>query len=178
MTYQPHVRPDVDIAPLPQPHGSTKRLMHALAILVDGFADQSPERYNASLKHSILLPEASLIILGTAFYRPLFLDAASALSLTLSTDVIVARSGEAISKMSFDVQLVENPRILTGYRVWKDNPEEGSWLVPSAGAGKCIRLDRNGLELGDEAPFHDEIGRWRGITFGNEFLSTIVTGWL
>ncbi|MEN3972146.1 hypothetical protein WJS89_05640 [Sphingomicrobium sp. XHP0235] len=178
LKHQPHNQTNVEIVSLPQPRGATMRLMHALATLIDGGSNEKPVRCHPSIKHVIILQQAGLGIVGTDWCRPLLIAEACSLSQSLSTDVIVARSGDAISKMSFDVHFCGHSRTFTDYRLWKDHPEQAPWLIPSAGPGKCVRLTANGLELANEAPFDDEIGRWRGITLGNEYLSTVIKGWI
>jgi len=178
MVYQSDLRPAF-VAPIPEPREQAKRLMLAVALLVDGFLDQDPKRFQPYLENCFLMPGADLIVGGTFCRRPVMLREFADVCRASESDGILVRLPEVSipGLVSFDVKQAHNDRMLCVYRLWLQQPTGSAWLVPSAGEGPFVRLDPLGLDIGDEPPFASEIERYRGLKFGAEFLGVATQGW-
>lgn len=177
--YQPQFRPGFLLEPLPEPRVLARRLMLATSMLVDGFLDGNPERFHPYLQHSLLMPQADLLIVGTACARPLMLREARDAARAITTDVLVVRTWDRSAQASFDIQLAGDDQPLLAYRLWMPEPGgAAAWLVPTAGNTPYVRLDPMGLEVVDDAPYCSEADRNRGLHFGKDFLSVVVAGWI
>lgn len=175
---QLQLKPGMNLDPIPEPRRTARSLASAIALTIGGPVDDTPQRLHSSLRHGLLMEGARVFIVGTGCGRPLMQREACDISAAMSVDVVVARCGEAVSKMTFDAKLLGEDRLVEGLRLWKDDPALGYWLVPALGAGPCLRLEPTGLGLANDPPFENEIERWRGLKYANEFLSTVVKGFL
>lgn len=178
MVYQSDLRPAF-VAPIPEPREQAKRLMLATALLVDGFLDQNPKRFQPYLANCFLMPEADLIIGGTFCGRPVVLREFADVCRASELDGILVRFPEESepARVTFDIKQAHNDRMLCAYRLWIEQPAGSAWLIPTAGLGPFVRLDPLGLEINDRAPFDCEIERYRGCKFAAEFLSVATQGW-
>lgn len=178
MVYQSDLRPAF-VAPIPEPREQAKRLMLATALLVDGFLERDPKRFQPYLENCFLMPEAGLIVGGTFCGRPVVLREFADVCRASELDGILVRFPEEAepARATFDIKQAHNDRMLCVYRLWLEQPGGSAWLIPTAGSGPFVRLDPLGLEIGDRAPFDCEIERYRGCKFGAEFLSVATQGW-
>jgi hypothetical protein len=168
-------RLQLDAIPAPPIH--VRRLMLATTVAVDGFVDQTPEAFHPALEHSFLMPQADIMVAGTRCSTPLLVREVRNIAAAFERDAIIVRATEEPSHATFDVILRCVARPFLGYRLWIRQPAGAAWLVPSAGERAFVRLDPLGLEVACEAPYTDEVDRYRGISAGGEFLSVAVRGW-
>lgn len=178
MVYQSDLRPAF-VDPIPEPRGQAKRLMLATALLVDGFLDQDPQRFQPYLENCFLMPEADLIVGGTFCRRPVMLKEFADVCRPSELDGILVRLPEVSDPRltTFDIKQAQNDRMMCVYRLWLEQPCGSAWLVPTAGTGPFVRLDPMGIQVSDLAPYTCEIDRYRGCKFGVEFLSVATQGW-
>ena len=178
MVYQSELRPAF-VDPIPEPREQAKRLMLAVALIVDGFLDQNPKRFQPYLENCFFMPEAGLIVGGTFCRRPVVLREFADVCRASELDGILVRLPEVSipALVTFDLKQAHNDRMLCVYRLWLEQPGASAWLIPTAGSGPFVRLDPLGLEIGDRPPFSCEVERFRGLKFGSEFLSVAVQGW-
>jgi len=175
MIYQPHLRFEVD--PMPAPRERVRFLMQATALVVEGFVDAQPERFDARLANCLLMNHAELLIAGTACRRPLLLREAMNASAASGLDVLIVRGDDNLPTASFDLKKADVDDLLCAYRMWMPRPSEAAWLIPTAGESRYVRITPLGLEVHDRAPFADIAERRIGLIRGAEFLSVAVQGW-
>jgi hypothetical protein len=175
--YQTDFRP-AWVEPVPEPRVQIQRMMLATSMLVDGFVDTNPSRFQAYLLGTYLMPQAHLLITGTLCRRPLLLPEFAEVCRTAGLDGIIVRlQDERVSAVTFDLKQAGSDRMLCVYRLWMPRPNGPAWLIPSAGDGPFVRLDALGLDFVGEAPFLSEIDRFAGLQHGAEFISVAVQGW-
>jgi hypothetical protein len=177
MVFQTDLRPAF-VDPIPGGRAPIQRMMLATSALIDGVVDKTPERFQAYLANTYLMPDARLLIGGTLCRRPLVLREFAAVCSVPELDGILVRADEDHgSTATFDIKPAHDDRMLCAYRLWMREPSGAAWLVPSAGADPFVRLDPLGLEIGDDAPFTCEIDRARGLKHGTRFMAVADKGW-
>lgn len=164
---------------IPEPHPTVRHLMLAMSLLIDGKVDVDPARNNPAAANCFELPAASLILAGTRCRRPLMVREVATVGRQVGRDAIVVRTGREFepARISFDIHLLHGGLPLMGYRLWMPQPAGNAWLVPSTSEEPFIRLDPNGLDVGDCWPFVDEFDLHRGMVWANQYLSVATKGW-
>lgn len=177
MNFQPQIRITPDLPPLPEPRRQVRWHMQALSMLVDGPVDLQPQLTDSRLANSMLMSQASLLILGTACRRPLLLREAEELTNASDLDVIVVRFDDRDQELSFDIRLQHIEPLLCCYRLWMERTGGPAWLVPTAGEDLFLKITPLGLMMDPRAPFEDDDRRRFGLKRGSDFLSIATRGW-
>ncbi|WP_265587212.1 hypothetical protein [Sphingomicrobium arenosum] len=151
--------------------------MLAIGMLIDGVVDQKPETFHPYLKHSVMLAEANVVVLGTSCQRPLLIREGLAVANAVTCDLVISRASDKPGHATFDAKLQGDDRLFLAYRVWISRPTGTAWLIPSAGEGPCIRLEQDGLKIEEDPPYLDWADKYRGLEFGAEILGIAVAGW-
>lgn len=165
------------LQPVPAPPMQVWRLMLATTALIDGFVDQAPMDFHPALENSMIMPQAGIMLTGTRCGTPLLVREVRNIARAVDRDAIIVRAAPDPTLATFDVMLSGVQRPFLGYRVWIRQPMGCAWFVPTAGEASFIRLDPEGLEVSQTAPYVDEVDRHRGLEAGREFLSVAVSGW-
>ena len=145
MVYQSDLRPAF-VAPIPEPREQAKRLMLATAVLVDGFLDQDPKRFQPYLENCFLMSGADLIIGGTFCGRPVMLREFADVCRASELDGILVRFPDEPepARVTFDIKQAHNDRMLCVYRLWIEQP----------GGMVEVGHDGNGFSFDNETPRH------------------------
>ena len=163
--------------PIPEPRDQVKRLMLAIGMLIDGVVDQKPETFHPYLKHSVMMAEANVVVLGTSCQRPLLIREGLAVANAVTCDLVIVRASDKPGHATFDAKLLGDDRLLLAYSVWIPRPTGTAWLIPSVGEGPCVRLEQDGLSIEEDPPYLDWADKHRGLEFGAEMLGIAVAGW-
>lgn len=177
MNYQPYLRPNFPVEPVPEPRAKVKRLMIATSVVIEGLVDHQPGRTDPRLANCLYMNQAGVIIAGTACRRPMMLREAADISAAADQDVLVVRPDESTAYATFDLKRADFDTMLCGYRMWMTWPSESAWLIPTAGEMEHVRMTPVGLEVHDKAPFANDWERRKGLAHATEFLSVAVQGW-
>lgn len=166
-----------DLEPLPPVPTHVRRLMLATTCVVDGFVQDTPEDWHPALEHSMVMPLAGIILVGTRCGRPMMVREVANIAKAVHRDAIIVRASDAPKHATYDVLLHGVAKPCLAYRLWVAPLSGTTWLIPSGGETSYIRLGTFGLEVMHQAPFLDEVECYRGLVHASELLSVAVQGW-
>jgi hypothetical protein len=146
-------------------------------MIIDGPLDSAPERFDERLANCLYMPQADLLILGTACKRPLLLDEAVELSNAANTDALIVRWSAEAARCTFDVKKVGADGVFCALRLWMPRPGGQPWLIPTAGEAWALSLSPMGAEVSHRPPFVDDAERRSGLVQGSRYLSVALNGW-
>ena len=167
----------LDLEPIPPVPEQLQRLMLATTLMVDGHVEPMPERWHPALEHSLVMPLAGLILVGTRCARPLMIREVQKIANAVERDAVIVRASDTPKHATYDVLMHGVNKPFLGYQLWIAPLSGSTWLIPSAGETTHIRLGAFGLEVINQPPFLDEIERHRGVRHATELLSVAVQGW-
>ena len=166
-----------ELSPVPSTCLHVRRLMLAMSQLIGGHLETAPENWNPALKHTLLMPLAELIMIGTRCDRPLLVREADQLSQLIGYDCLIVRAATMPCQATFDLIMRGPVRPLLGYRLWVAPVSGSCWLIPTAGERTYLRLGAFGIEQVNCAPFVDAGERDRGTRQATEVLTVAAKGW-
>jgi hypothetical protein len=157
---------------LPNPRPATKEKVLALAALVDVPVDITPRRTGILPSGCWWMPQAQLVLYGSACQPPILLDEVAIVCQATGLSGLIVRDYSmpaTRTRYIFDA-LYEGGWFLRKL-LWISKGGT-CWLVPEWGGDTYMRLSPCGLDMIDEPPFQDRKERFEGLARGADYLSS------
>lgn len=154
------------------PAYDTKEKMMALAALIDVPIEIWPARTGVLPAGCWWLPQAQLVLCGTACARPMLFDECgrSRTATALSGPIVRDQSAAALhTRYTFD--LWHESRWHVRHLLWILEGGSG-WPIPHLGGGPYLRLSQWGPDHTDVAPFSDLQDRFAALDRAADYLAS------
>ena len=127
-----------------------------------GLASVEAARFDESIARGFFADdEAGVVLTATSCDRPVFYPECELLAPSMSKDLVLMRFNP-LEGASFDVLLDGSQTWLCNYLAWRRNGG-ALWLVPAHTAGPFFRLNKDGLDAFEGAPYENGSQRYAGI---------------
>ena len=159
-----------DLPLLPEPKAVTKEKMLAIAELIDVPVDVTPHRGGILPQGCWWMPQAQLVLYGSACQRPILLEEIRTVcSATGLSGMILRQCSISASSTRYTFDAYHGASWYLRSLLWIS--EGGTaWLVPDWGDDDFIRLSQWGLDVADRPPFLNKEDRFYGLARGTDYL--------
>ena len=160
---------------LPEPRPAIKEKMLAVAALIDVPLDITPHRTGILPEGCWWLPQARLILFGSACGRPLLLNEVRTIcSGTGLSGLLVRECCVPAARTHYSLDAFHAGRWHARHLLWISEGGSG-WLIPDVGSDATyLRLSQWGLDGTGEAPFRKPDERSTGLIRGDDYLASFV----
>ncbi|MFN3725987.1 MAG: hypothetical protein ACK4SZ_06745 [Allosphingosinicella sp.] len=163
-----------DLPLLPEPKAITKEKMLAVAQIIDVPVDVTPHRTGILPQGCWWMPQAQLVLYGSACQRPILLEEISLVCRATGLSGIVLREcavSASRTRYTFDTYHAGSWYLRS--LLWIS--EAGTaWLIPDWGDDQFFRLSQWGLDAADQPPFLGMEERLSGVARGADYLAAFV----
>lgn len=161
-----------DLPTLPDPRPATKEKMLALAALVDVPVDIAAHRTGILPRGCWWMPQAQLVLYGSACQRPILLDEVGTVCRATGLSGLIVRDySMSASRTRYTFDAYHGGSWHLRHLLWISEGGSG-WLIPDGGDDTYFRLSQWGLDGTDEPPFLGREDRFYGLARGADYLSS------
>lgn len=163
-----------DMPLLPEPRPNTKEKMLAIAELINVPVDVTPHRSGILPRGCWWMPQAQLVLYGSACQRPILLDEVRTVcSATGLSGLIVRDCITPASRARYTFDVYHGGSWYLRHVLWVSEGGTG-WLIPDGGDDTYLRLSQWGLDRVEAPPLLNRKERFYGLARGADYLADFV----